>query len=66
MVMGDNRINDNKKFRQINDDLDSHDAGAIQHNVHPPILGQSALPMLSGLECLRKKRMVSVLIIEKS
>jgi hypothetical protein len=34
MVMGDNRIKDYEKCRQINDDFDLHAIGAIRRNVH--------------------------------
>jgi hypothetical protein len=37
MVMGDNGINDYKKFRQIDNDFDRHAAGAIRRNVHCPM-----------------------------
>jgi hypothetical protein len=34
MVMGDNGINDDKKCRQIDEDIDRHAAGAIQRDAH--------------------------------
>ncbi len=34
MVMGDNKINDYKKCRQIDVDFDPHAAGVIQRNAH--------------------------------
>jgi hypothetical protein len=37
MVMGDNRINDDKKCRQINDDIDPYAAGVIRRNAHRPM-----------------------------
>ncbi len=37
MVMGDNGINDDKKCRQINNDIDRHAARAIQHDAHCPM-----------------------------
>ncbi len=37
MVVGDNRIDNYKKCRQINDDLDHHAAGAIWGDVHYPM-----------------------------
>jgi hypothetical protein len=37
MVMGDNRINNYKKCRQIDDNFDRHAAGAIRGNVHCPM-----------------------------
>jgi hypothetical protein len=37
MVMGDNRIEDYKKCRQINDDFDCHAAKAIRRNAHCPM-----------------------------
>jgi hypothetical protein len=37
MVMGNNRINDYEKCRQIADNFDPHAAGAIQCNVHRPM-----------------------------
>ncbi len=32
--MGNNRIKDNKKCREINNDFDCHAAGAIQRDEH--------------------------------
>jgi hypothetical protein len=37
MIMGDNGIDDYKKCRQIDGDLDYHATGAIQHDVHSPM-----------------------------
>jgi hypothetical protein len=37
MVMGNNRIDDYEKCRQIDDDFDPHAAGAIRHNAHRPM-----------------------------
>ncbi len=37
MVVGDNGIDDYKKYRQIDDDFYHHAAGAIQCNVHCPM-----------------------------
>ncbi len=37
MVVGDNRIDNYKKCRQIDDDFDRHAAGGIQCNVHRPM-----------------------------
>jgi hypothetical protein len=37
MVMGDNGINDDKKCRQINNDIDRHAAGAKRRNAHRPM-----------------------------
>ncbi len=37
MVMGDNGINDDKKCRQIDEDIDRHAAGAIRRNAHLPM-----------------------------
>ncbi len=34
--MGDNKIDDNKKCRQIDDDFDCHAAGGIRCNAHHP------------------------------
>jgi hypothetical protein len=34
MVMGDNGINDDKKCRQIDDDIDRHAAGVIRRDSH--------------------------------
>jgi hypothetical protein len=34
MVMGVNRIDDYKKFRQIDDKFDSHAAGVIWRDMH--------------------------------
>jgi hypothetical protein len=34
MVMGDNKINGNKKCRQIDDNFDPHATGAIRGNAH--------------------------------
>jgi hypothetical protein len=35
--MGDNRIDDYKKNRQINDDFDRHATGEIQRDAHCPM-----------------------------
>jgi hypothetical protein len=35
--MGDNGINDEKKCRQINDDIDRHATGAIRRDAHCPM-----------------------------
>ena len=58
MVVANNKIEDNKKFRQINDDFDGHGNAAVQHGVHRPmehIQGfiQSHWMPPSG-ECLRR------------
>jgi hypothetical protein len=37
MVMGNNKINNYKKCRQIEDDFDHHAAGAIWRDVHCPM-----------------------------
>jgi hypothetical protein len=37
MVMGDNRINDDKKAEKANNNIDSHAAGAIWRNAHRPM-----------------------------
>jgi hypothetical protein len=37
MVVGDNRINDYKKCRQINDNFDPHAASSIQRDAHCPV-----------------------------
>jgi hypothetical protein len=37
MVMGDNRIEDYKKCRQIGKFFDRHSAGAIRRDVHRPM-----------------------------
>ncbi len=37
MVMGNNVINDYKKFRQIDDGFDRHAAGMIRRNAHCPM-----------------------------
>jgi hypothetical protein len=37
MVMGDNKIDDYKKCRQIDDNFDPHVARAIRRNVHRPM-----------------------------
>ncbi len=37
MVMGNNGINDDKKCRQIDNDIDRHATGAIGHNAHRPM-----------------------------
>ncbi len=37
MVMGNNRISDDKKCRQIDDDIDRHAAGAIRRDAHCPM-----------------------------
>jgi hypothetical protein len=35
--MGNNKINDYKKFRQIDDDFDRHAALAIRRDAHHPM-----------------------------
>ncbi len=37
MVVGDNRIDDTKKCRQIDNNFDRHAAGGIQRDVHCPM-----------------------------
>jgi hypothetical protein len=37
MVVGDNRIDNYKKCRQIDDGFDCHAAGGIQRDVHRPM-----------------------------
>jgi hypothetical protein len=37
MVMGNNKIEDYKKCRQIYKDFNPHAAGAIQRNAHHPM-----------------------------
>ena len=37
MVVGDNRIVDYKKCRQIDNDFDRHAAGAIRRDAHRPM-----------------------------
>jgi hypothetical protein len=37
MVMGDNRIDDYEKIRQINDNFDPHAARVIRRNAHCPM-----------------------------
>jgi hypothetical protein len=37
MVMGDNRIEDNEKCRQIDNNFDPHAAGAIRRDAHHPM-----------------------------
>jgi hypothetical protein len=37
MVMGNNRINDYKKCRQVDDDFDRHATGAIWRIAHCPM-----------------------------
>jgi hypothetical protein len=37
MVMGDNRIDDYKKFRQIDNNFDPHAPGAIRGDAHHPM-----------------------------
>jgi hypothetical protein len=34
MVMGNNGNKDNKKCRQIDDDIDRHAAGVLRHDAH--------------------------------
>jgi hypothetical protein len=37
MVVGDNRIDNYKKCRQIDDNFDRHAAGGIRRDVHRPM-----------------------------
>jgi hypothetical protein len=37
MVMGDNKIKDYKKCRQIDNNSDTHANGAMRRNVHRPM-----------------------------
>jgi hypothetical protein len=58
MVMGDNGIDDDKKCRQIDDDIDRHATGAIQRDAHRPMerirgFMQSHLMLHLG-KCLRR------------
>ncbi len=37
MVVANNKINDNKKCRQIDDDFDGHGDAAVQREAHRPM-----------------------------